>query len=809
MTNETPFENVRTINQEIDYSKIIRIFWSRWYLIAGSVIISVLIAYIYLWYTPKTYSTSASLKFEGKENEISELLKQQYSFGHENKLESESYVIQSMEVLTNAIKMIDYEVFFYLKGRLRTTEIYPTKAYDVQLLSMDSTINFNGPFTLTDFENYVNVVYSEGEKTIENKVAYGKKITIKGTSFIIQKPVVKNQSIYLMTFNRPENLIGRILRSLTIRETAKGSNVMALTMTDPNPVFAKDILNAILESYTKFDKKDRGQAASQTIDFITKQLIIMQEVVNNSQNDIKKFKEANKLFNVETSAQTKITKMDNLEDQIVQIKLQSLLFNQIEEQIKKNKNSVYINFNLEAIENGLLTDLVRQLNQSIRERNALSNQFNSNSDPIKEVDENINTIKDAIIRNIEQQRLRNNKILSYTNEQLNKTESQVKTLPEKEQLFLDFERTYFINEKVFTYLSEKKLEAQIARSAILPGASIVNKAELSYVAIFPNFTRIYTSSLLLGLTFGISLIVLMRLFNPYIYDKETVESLTTKPILGVIRKFPEKIDANNRNFLSFTKPKSIFSESVRSVRTNLSFLASEKNSKIICITSEIAGEGKSFITINLATTLALIDKKVIIIAADLRKSKLQKVFEVKADTGLSTYLSNQHTLEEIKHPTQIHNLDFIPAGPNPPNPSELLYKEKMKDLLEELSTTYDYILIDTAPVGLVSDSIPLIRLSDINIFVIRSGVSRQNSASIPERISHEYNLNNVVIILNAFGDDSLYTTIYTTNYSNNYYNNYYYSDYNGYYGSGYFEDDKPNWWHLIKRYKIWKNSNKS
>jgi capsular exopolysaccharide synthesis family protein len=341
-------------------------------------------------------------------------------------------------------------------------------------------------------------------------------------------------------------------------------------------------------------------------------------------------------------------------------------------------------------------------------------------------------------------------------------------------------------------------------SAISAGVSVVNYAELSFKTVEPQKARVYSSALLIGIIISIGLIVLIRVINPFIFDKETVEALTTIPIIGVVKKFPTKLDKSNKQVLSLEKPKSIFAESIRSVRTNLSFLASEKNSKIICITSEISGEGKSFMTINLASTLSLIDKKVVVIAADLRKSKMHKAFEIDNDKGLSTYLAHQHKLEDVLLQTHIEGLDFIPSGPNPPNPSELIQSERMKKLLEHLATIYDYVLIDTAPVGLVSDSVPLIRQSDINIFVIRSGVSRISASTIPNKISREFNLNNMVIILNAFSNDSLYSRYYTTNYASSYYESYYYyADYSESYGYGYYDDIKPKWWNLVGHFKYY------
>ncbi|MGI4804085.1 MAG: CpsD/CapB family tyrosine-protein kinase, partial [Janthinobacterium lividum] len=223
-------------------------------------------------------------------------------------------------------------------------------------------------------------------------------------------------------------------------------------------------------------------------------------------------------------------------------------------------------------------------------------------------------------------------------------------------------------------------------------------------------------------------------------------------------------------------------------------MAADKLSKIICITSEVAGEGKSFIAVNLASTLALIDKKVVLIAADLRRSRLHHVFQHNNLVGLSSYLANQVTAEEIITPTSQPNIDFIASGPVPPNPSELLHHPNMEKLIFELQKKYDIVMIDTAPVGLVSDSIPVIRRSDINVFVIRAGKSSFHSAEIPEQLTEKYNLANTVILLNAYEEENFHSRIYTSG-NKNQNGNYYYTDYNGYLGSEKNnENNPPKWW---------------
>lgn len=790
-------------DQQIDYLKVLRIIWSRWYWVAGSVFIAILIAYVHLWYTPTIYSTSASLKFEEKKSEFSELLKASGSYyDRTNKVQSEMYVIQSRDVLLNAISRLDYKISYYLTGRIRTTEMYPQVPFPIEIIYQDS-LNFNRTFF--EIKNSGNskfqLSYNQGTNRIENEYHFGDTIKFQNLTFRVKSTTVPVNAQYSFKFNTKEDFLGRVAGGLAMKEAAKSSNVLLLTQTDQNIAFASDVLDATLMEYVYFDGSQRIKSASQTIEFIESQLQFLSSQVQRSGSALEEFKQRKNIVDPSTNTKLTVEKLTEQESQKSILKIEELAINQLENQILNNKDQVELNFSLGGTVDPLLSGLIAQLNTVIAEREKKLRQFNPDSSPVQEAEVQIAEIKKAIINNIRLSRERNRKTIRYIDNQIILAQQNLNVLPSAERDFLNLQSDFNINQKVFSYLSEKKLEAQISRAAVIPGATIVDQATKSSRIVSPLPGKVYTTAVIAGIAAGLLIIMLIRLSNPYIYDKETVESLTSTPIIGVIRKFPDFIDKDNRQILSLSKPKSVFAESVRSVRTNLSFLASEKKSKIICVTSEIAGEGKSFVTVNLASTLALIDKRVILIAADLRRSKLHKTFNDDNKVGLSSYLSNQAKLSDIVKKTDIPELDFLPSGPVPPNPAELLHSHKMNELIEELSALYDFILVDTAPVGLVSDSVPLIRKADTNLFVIRSGVSKYNAATIPDRITNEYGLNNVVIVLNAFGDDALHSRYYSTNYATSYNSNYYYySDYSGKSNSGYYTDEeKQKWWQIWKR----------
>lgn len=796
------FEQNKTLSQNIDFYKIFKVFLSRWYWILGCILVTLVLAEINILYTKPVYQTSASIKLIDDNPILSgpSQANAQYS-NYTDRIVAEGYVMHSNEVVLSAIRNLNYKISYFLKGRIQTTEQYPNIPFKIEIIQQDS-VNFGRNIYEVEYINKEKFAIRNADEpnSIFRQYHYNDALKMGNMVFKITSPI-PTKGNYSFKFNSDEEFIGRVSGGLSTNEAARFTNVMNLSQKDEgNYTFAADILNEIMKEYIKYDIIQKQKSAKQTVEFIDKQLAFITRQVDTSSASLANYKTNNSIMDMGSSTSLTVGKLSNFENQKVVLQIELLGIEQLEEQVNKEGAKVELNMNLEGVLSATQATLITELNKLIGMREEKLLEFNPNSPPIKEIDNQITSVRLAIKKSIVALKRRNLETTRYLNDQIAGLNQEISKLPTKEQQFVKLSTNFEVNNKVRSYLSEKKLEAEMNAAAIVPGASIVNKAYPNPTSIAINSTNIYIYAILLGLGCGIGLILLVRFLNPYIYDKETVEALTRTPIIGVIRKFPEYIDKNSRQALSLSKPKSVFAESVRSVRTNLSFLASHKKSKTICITSEVSGEGKSFVTVNLAGTLALIDKKVILVAADLRKSKLHKAFGSTNKIGLSSYLAGQQTLENVIIHDDVHNIDFIPSGPVPPNPSELLHTEKMKELLDLLAPKYDYVLVDTAPVGLVSDAVPLIRQSDVNLFVIRSGKSQLRAAAIPERLSREYGLSNLAIVLNAFGDDALHANYYTTDYSRGGGNStYYYSDYSGYAGSGYYEEEPKRWWEFWKK----------
>jgi len=795
-------------SQEIDYFKIGKILLSRWYWIIGSVVICTLSANVYLWYTPKTYATAGTLKLEEKKSELPDLPGGIVTGNSNNtsRVQSETIVLQSSALLLSAIKKLDYRISFFIRGRVlnRTNDVYPQKPIDVQLVKFDSLNFFRGLVTFRPMnKSSFSVSYKVGGKDVIYNYKYSVPFTIGPTSYSILNPGnLTPESSYLFQINAPENFIGRVRSGFHTNEIGKNSNIISLQEADANPQFAADILNAIMTEYLDYDRRQRTISASHQIEFIDSQLDFLSNEVKGSANSIEQYKQSKKIIDV-TSATDMITaKAKDIGSQITLLNIELIAINQLQDEIVKEKENLSLDFNIGGADQDKLGDFITGLNSLILERNSMLKTYNEDAEPVRDVNKQILALKNNALYGVRQARILIQNKINYLNDQLKPIDEAFLQLPADERDMGALTRKFDINDKVYSFLSEKKLDAQISSAGIMPGATIIDQAQPNFSPVSPDENSIRRTALIFGLALGLGAIILIRVLNPYIYDKETIESLTAIPIIGVIRKYPGEIDEYSSQILAISRPRSIFAESVRSVRTNLSFLAAGEKTKIICITSEVAGEGKSFVAVNLSSTLSLIDKKVILVAADLRRSKLHKTFDVPNDLGLSNYLANQCEEGDIVMKSSQVNLDFIISGPVPPNPSELLHNSRMLELIESLKIRYDVIMIDTAPIGLVSDAIPLIRISDVNLFVIRSGKSKYYAATVPQRIRHEYHVDNTVIVLNAYAEDLLHSRYYTTKFTGENYGSryYYYSDYSGYEGSGYYLDEKKKKWWDIRRW---------
>lgn len=737
------------MEQRESYIKVLRIITGKWYYLFISIVLSLLGGYLFLYFAVPSYSSNASVKLDDKKSELSELINIKNIYDRTSKAESEKLILYSRNVLTKAITALDYKISFFTDERFNLVNVYPQKPFSIELAKLPK-----GETSTTLFEfkalnpKEFQLTYTFHNSKTTSRHAYGRRIDIEGFSFTINQlnsPSLPG-TIYFK-FNALNELLAQANASLKIDDN-QNTNILHLTLSDANPYFARDLLNSILKAYQNFDRSQRSVSIKQTSLYIDTLIQNMAVVLKKSAADIQEFKAEHQMLDVSSNAESLITRLTSLETEKHNLTIQNLFIAALQKGLESNHGVHAPNFNLQGVEDPQLTALLNKFNLLIDKRTAAMKTYQPASAFMVDLEEQLHEFKLAITANIKSQQLQNSGLLTYLNRGIQEIKSGISAVPAKERDYISLQSDYNINQKVYNYLSEKKLEAHISTAAVTSGAQIIDEAVVSSKPSYPIEANIYKDFVLAGLVLGTLSIFAVRKFNPYLYDVETIEELCNVPIIGSIGNY--KGDVDPHQILSIDCPRSLFSESVRAMRANLNFMVSGNNGKVICVTSEIAGEGKSFTSLNLAGTLCLIDKKVIIVSTDLRKSQLHKTFQTSNHCGLSSYLSGQESIDQLCLETRFKNLDFIPAGPVPPNPSELIQSDKMSELIKYLQERYDFIILDSAPVGLVSDSIPLMRMADVNFFVLRQGFSRREAATLPEKLAHEFKLANMAIVLNAF-----------------------------------------------------------
>lgn len=747
-------------SKEISYRKVLRIILSRWYWLLYTTGFALIIASLYLSYKSPIYATKASLKFEEKRSEISEIMNVRSVYDRSDKLLSEQFVIRSREVLWNAINNLNYTISFYREDPFRSLELYPLVPLNIQIIAKDKENRNIQDFQFTPTSTHTfTLIYTQDERQVKRSYKIGDIISVHNLQFKITG-YRDTKQIVDFHFNTPDELLSRVDVGLKMNEN-KNTNILTFNQIDHNAVFAQDILNSILDEYVSYDRNQKAKSASQTIAFIEGLQADMAAVVKLSSNNFERFKVRSQMLDIPGTTKKVTGQIERFENEKSRIKLEGLMIAQLEKDIRSDKNTNSINYNLQGTADPLLSGLLSQYNALLVTKQEQLITYKPSASSIQEIDKQLLQVKSSIISNVSAQAQKNHQAAKFLDQQAAQVAGSFNQIPKAEKEYINLQSDFDVNQKVYAYLSEKKLEAQISKAAITPGVIIVDRATLNATPLSPLPEKTYTTAILLGVLSGIGLIFLIRLVNPYLHDVESISLITRTPIIGVLRKLPKSnfvIGSTLRQIVDFKT--SIFYESVRAVRTSISFLAPEKTCKVICLSSENSKEGKSFTAMELANSLCLIDKKVLLIAADLRKSRLHFTFNLSNETGLSSYLMGKASQDDIIYPTEVKDFHIIPAGPTPPNPSELLHSFRMKELIAELRSQYDYVIIDSAPIGLVSDAMPVIRQSDINLFIIRAGVSRYSAALIPDALTREFGLTNVGIILNAYDNNLLYSDCY-------------------------------------------------
>jgi capsular exopolysaccharide synthesis family protein len=584
---------------------------------------------------------------------------------------------------------------------------------------------------------------------------------------------------YFVRFNDFNGVVSRY-KGIGVEADDKGASILTLRLQGTNKARMVEYLNATVNMLIKRQLDNKNQFATNTIAFIDSTLVAMESQLKTAGEELKSFKKGKDVFNIEDGGakfSDKILQYDVEKDAIAR---KITYYNSLKAYLK---NSVdYSKLPAPSVAGIDDPNIVANISKLI----ALSTQrsemaYAVKSDKIfRDFDNQMEAIKSVLLENIASAKSSLQFDLGLMNSKINQAEGNIKQLPEDQQELIKIKRKYDLSDNIYSTFLQKRSEADIVKAANLSDIHFIDPAkDVGGGLIGPKTSVNYVLALFLGIFIPLLFIFVVFFINNSVQNVEDVSKQTQIPLIGVVGVYKDKGE-----LAVFDKPKSALSESFRAIRSSLQFLYKKQHvegAKTLMITSSVSGEGKTFCSINIATVFALSEKKTVIVGLDLRKPKLAQEFNLSSDVGVVNYLIKQKNLEEIINKTEVPYLDVILSGPIPPNPSELIIGEAMVELMEELKKKYDYIILDTPPVGLVSDSIELAQYADVTLYIVRQNITKKEMiALLNNRVKRE-EITNVSIILNGFENKAKYGSAYGYGYGYGY----------GDYSNGYHEETKP------------------
>lgn len=778
------------LNTELDIILLLKIFRKNILLFLLIIVSCVVVSFIYLRYTVPVYQSQLTLQV-GSENTAQRVLKSD-NFGQDDDVAKDVELLKSKLLFKRALQQLPFKVSYFNKGKFLTYELYKTSPIKVEYQLQDSSIigkSFLLEFVSTTEFNLFQNDNIIGKYTNNERIELPEGvITIK----IIDAQKVNdyvdnvNGTSMFFTINNLDDLTNSYIKRLSVFPLNPSAKTINISFQDNNALKSTDIVTTLADEYILYDIEERSKSSKNVIQFLDAQLDKYYNKVKVSENKIQNFQTSNK-GSIQEFSTIYLERLNRFENQLIDIEFQKSVLTEIYNSVPSNLSNIDV-FNLMPTLSGTeyeasVTSLITNLQNLLVEKQNLLGEVTPSSEAVKNIERKIEVQKKVLFTTINSliQRLESKR--KEVEKRVNEIQSKYLKIPAEELEYARLQRVLSIDEKFFTLLMEKRTEYSISEAGFVPQHTILDQAVVPSAPISPNKKIIVITGFMLGLVISILILILRYIFKNTISSIDEINRFTQSSFgfLGNVPVYHKVIPVSQ--LVIDKEPKSVISEAFRSIRSNLQFVKSTNDKKLIAITSTISGEGKTFCAINLAGILAMSDKKVIILDLDMRKPKIHVGFGVDNTSGMSTLLINKNSLEECIHNSDLGGLDYITSGPIPPNPSELIINGELTKIIEELKTKYDYVIIDNPPIGLVSDAMETLKIADYPIYVFKSEYSRRNFANNVDRLIRDNGISKLSVILNSVNfKDRLY------GYGNNYGYGYGY----GRGGYGYYTDGDEN-----------------
>jgi capsular exopolysaccharide synthesis family protein len=714
-----------------------------WPIFIAFLILSLFAAWFYLRITAPKYEISASImiKDEKKGSAEGETINSLDQLSRKKIVENEIEIFRSRTLMYQVVNNLNLYASLFEEDKLIPKSAYTTSPVIVEA-SKPQEIKPVSKIQFTFIEKDSQVVINSKRYPLNQFVntEYG-LLKFSPNTRLLHKA---EKPLYFSLTN-PLKVTSSLLEGLTATASTKLTSILTLKIRDTDPRQGEDILNELIAVYNKASLDEKNKLAVTTSSFVGERLKEVEQDLLEIEKKAQGYKSSRGAVDIGTQGQLFLKSVNETDQKLADVDLQLSALNNVEKYVKDKESKGGIVPSTLGLKDPMLPDLLNKLLTHELEYEKLRKTTAENNPILTSIKDQINKIKPGLLENIQNQRanLEASKLnLHSTN---NSFSTALQSIPQKEREIIDINRQQAIKSNLYAFLLQKKAESELSHLSNIDGTRIVDNAQASLEPVSPKSKLIYIVAFILALAVPAGFVSIKEFMNRKILFRHEIESLTSTPIIGEI-----SLDKSKDQLVIQEGKRTFIAEQFRRMRTSLGYVGGNSGKKKILVTSSLSGEGKSFVAANLALSLALTDKKVVLLELDLANPSLSTKLKVSYDEGVSNYLWGECDPEHIiKRTTVNNNLFFVPSGPLPDNPSELLMSEKLKELLNYLEVAFDIIIIDSAPASLLSDAYVLSPMCDVTLYVVKHKFTPKSYLERLDDDNAGNQLNNMRIVFNG------------------------------------------------------------